>query len=289
MLLTGLDGVDAVGAGTGRPVHIVARQAIRWAIEANRVVLNDGVTTRVFDLDPAGAKEVFSSPFADARIRFYCLSADGSVLVEGFQRDADFEMRATDLVKGRRLGDVSVSADESSIAAFATSSKTSRQRSSCDSNGILLRGSGGDGLSWQYVDRSVARIAADDGDPAGVAAGDPAIATARLEWTNQVATLVSAGGKVLARVRSPRELIGDALFLRDRGIIAIGYESGRLELWDVTAMTTPMVSLAPYKSPIAALDYDSQRGLLLSADADGTVNAWPLPDVRHLLALTSQP
>jgi hypothetical protein len=64
----------------------------------------------------------------------------------------------------------------------------------------------------------------------------------------------------------------------------LGYESGRVEIWDVRYPSAAMVALEAHKSPVVALDYAADQRMLLSADGEGTMHLWPIVPTEQLVA-----
>ena len=91
-----------------------------------------------------------------------------------------------------------------------------------------------------------------------------------------VATFASAGSRV-----------SSDLYIAARGLAVVGFENGRVEVWDVRFPTAATIALDAHKSPVVALDYDPERQLVLSADSEGTIHLWPMPSPEDLLAATA--
>lgn len=73
-------------------------------------------------------------------------------------------------------------------------------------------------------------------------------------------------------------------YISSRGLAVLGYESGRVEIWDVRYPSAAMVALEAHQSAVLAIDYSAERQLLLTADGEGTMHVWPIPTADELVA-----
>jgi len=123
------------------------------------------------------------------------------------------------------------------------------------------------------------------GDAGTGVASLAAVADGRIGWDDAGAWLYDPSERRVAAVfASGGGRLSSTLYLPQSGQAVLGYESGRVEIWDVQHPSAAMIALDAHAAPVVSLDYDPQRRRLLSAGQDGTIRLWPLPSPQELLA-----
>lgn len=163
--------------------------------------------------------------------------------------------------------------------------------SDCDAASLRLRTATGRQLRWTVggtalVAEEIAAAPPRDGAPAGLSEALllDQIADARIGWDEAGSWLYDPSeNRTAVSFSSSGARVSSSLYIPDRGAVVLGYENGRVEVWDARYPTAPMIDVAAHTSPVVSLDYDGTRKVLLSADREGSIHLWPLPEAAELI------
>ena len=69
----------------------------------------------------------------------------------------------------------------------------------------------------------------------------------------------------------------------DKTMVASGYEDGTVRIWRTDLPKVPLVTLHAHTTAVKVIDSPLSESKLLSADADGNIQIWPLYSVPQLV------
>lgn len=92
-----------------------------------------------------------------------------------------------------------------------------------------------------------------------------------------------AARQPLLTLDSEASRIASSAWVRSRGLAAAGLDNGRLQVWDTTSASAPMIDIQAHGQPISTIDVSADDKWLLTGDHGGTIKLWPLLTTPELL------
>jgi hypothetical protein len=216
-----------------------------------------------------------------------CIAGDsGAVYLARGEGDAlQLERRSIgDGVKDSQLA-VGTSLPESAI--------TEARAIDCDAASLRFVGFTGQQWRWDIASGTVVQERAGTApSPGGEVPGVADLAEVTdgvIGWDDDGTWLYDPSANAVAVVfASSGGRLSSSLYIPSRGLAVMGYESGRVEIWDVRYPSAAMVALEAHQSPVVVIDYAAERQLLLTADGEGTMHMWPILLADKLVAGTDR-
>jgi len=283
---TGLAVHDAV---TGAMMALPETDYFNWTMADDRLAgsaLRDGTAALdMLQLADGAAQRLWTQPLESGPY-FMCLAPDAQRVYAVRNADGALQLEQRSTVTGELLAqletrDTTMLEDGRIRVVFDVS---------CDAASLRLPGLRSQQWRWDVARGALVVEPLSGVPPRGADA--PAgfanlaeIADAAIGWDDAGAWLYDPSeDRVAVAFASGGGRVARSLYLAESGHAVLGFESGRLEVWDVRHASAPMIAVDRHTAPIVALDHDPKRRLLLSADQDGTIHLWPLLEPAELAA-----
>jgi WD40 repeat protein len=288
--------IEVLDAGTGASGSGV------WSISDRALAVVDGDRARVFSLSLKGAEltheiqlpgiplfacvtdsgqQLYVLDFSTENIFVARIDLDGGKVTERHQFDIDFDQPG----------------DLATILGGLAIAHRSLPNLVCTDDDVVLRDElAGLAAIWTPAADTVETMPLAQADPASPPTDDAVagpVDLSRIEGAEAghsdttVWLRDPTSGEMLVAIPTERSRIATSAWLPQSGLIAVGLDDGRLQVWDVTAPSATMIDIVAHSQNIDTIDVSPDGSQLLTSVSGGAVKLWPLLTPRELLAETS--